>query len=227
MFKHKLLLNILFLFLFSFIFSKQILVEFDEENNLIIFNNVIYSPKLTPPFSSNFKTTKNIQINSLSTTLSSFKNENELLTSTPNSFEEKEQECNCEEELVHGSKYWLFLFITLCLTLFAGLMSGLTVGYLSVDDLSLELKTTTGTEQEKEYAAKVLPILSNRHWLLCTLLLMNSFANEAMPVFLDRIFNHFTAVVISVTLLLVFGEVIPQALCTSPHQIQYTSMRHL
>ena len=98
MFKHKLLLNILFLFLFSFIFSKQILVEFDEENNLIIFNNVIYSPKLTPHFSSNFKTTKNIQINSLSTTLSSFKNEKELLTLT-NSFEEKEQECNCEEEL--------------------------------------------------------------------------------------------------------------------------------
>ena len=98
MFKHKLLLNILFLFLFSFIFSKQILVEFDEENNLIIFNNVIYSPKLTPPFSSNFKTTKNIQINSLSTTLSSFKNEKELLTLT-NCFEEKEQECNCEEEL--------------------------------------------------------------------------------------------------------------------------------
>ena len=81
-------------------------------------------------------------------------------------------------------------------------MSGLTVGYLRV--LSLELKITTGTDQEKEYAAKVLPILSNRHWLLCTLLLMNSFANEAMPVFLDRIFNHFTAVVISVTLLLVF-----------------------
>jgi metal transporter CNNM len=222
MFKHKILLNILFLILFSIITSKQILVEFDEENNLIIFNNVKYFPELTPSFSSNFKTTKNIQINSLSTTLSSFKNENELLT--PNSFEEKEQECNCEEELVHGSKYWLFLFITLCLTLFAGLMSGLTVGYLSVDDLSLELKTTTGTDQEKEYAAKVLPILSNRHWLLCTLLLMNSFANEAMPVFLDRIFNRFTAVVISVTLLLVFGEVIPQALCTGPRQIQIASM---
>ena len=199
MFKHKILLNILFLILFSIITSKQILVEFDEENNLIIFNNVKYFPELTPSFSSNFKTTKNIRINSLSTTLSSFKNENELLT--PNSFEEKEQECNCEEELVHGSKYWLFLFITLCLTLFAGLMSGLTVGYLSVDDLSLELKTTTGTDQEKEYAAKVLPILSNRHWLLCTLLLMNSFANEAMPVFLDRIFNRFKAVVISVNII--------------------------
>jgi len=124
MFKHKLLLKLFFLILFSIINSKQILVEFDEENNLIIFNNVKYFPKLTPSFSSNFKTTKNIQINSLSTTLSSFKNENELLTLTPNSFEEKEQECNCEEELVHGSKYWLFLFITLCLTLFAGLMSG-------------------------------------------------------------------------------------------------------
>ena len=34
-------------------------------------------------------------------------------------------------------------------------MSGLTVGYLSIDDLVLELKLTTGTEEEKEYAKKI------------------------------------------------------------------------
>ena len=56
-------------------------------------------------------------------------------------------------------------------------MSGFSVGYLSVEELILELKTTTGTDQEKENAQKFL-IFSNRHRLLCTLLLMNSFALE-------------------------------------------------
>jgi metal transporter CNNM len=110
------------------------------------------------------------------------------------------------------------------LTLFAGMMSGLTVGYLSVDQLTMELRENTGTPEEKEASKVILPVLSNRHWLLCTLLLMNSFAMEALPVFLDRVFSRFTAVVISVTLLLIFGEVIPQALCTGPRQVQIAAM---
>ena len=126
----------------------------------------------------------------------------------------------CEEQLVTGGKYWFYLFMVAVLTLFAGMMSGLTVGYLSVDQLTMELRETTGTPQEKEFSKVILPVLSNHHWLLCTLLLMNSFTNEALPVFLDRIFSRLTAVVISVTLLLIFGEIIPQALCTGPRQIQ-------
>ncbi|MCQ2815697.1 MAG: CNNM domain-containing protein [archaeon] len=43
---------------------------------------------------------------------------------------------------------------------------------------------------------------------------------EALPVFLDRIVNRVLAVVISVTLILAFGEVIPQALCTGPNQVK-------
>ena len=109
--------------------------------------------------------------------------------------------------------------LTIVLTIFAGLMSGLTVGYLSVDDLTMELRMTSGTEEEKHYASQVLPILSNRHWLLVTLLLMNSFA-MALPVFLDRIVHRIWAVVISVTLILIFGEVIPMAVCTGPNQVK-------
>ena len=130
----------------------------------------------------------------------------------------------CVEEMVTGGTYWLFMFMVAFLTLFAGMMSGLTVGYLSVDQLTMELRENTGTEEEKEASKVILPVLSNRHWLLCTLLLMNSFAMEALPVFLDRVFSRFTAVVISVTLLLIFGEVIPQALCTGPRQVQIAAM---
>jgi len=61
-------------------------------------------------------------------------------------------------------------------------MSGLTVGYLSIDDLVLELKTTTGSEEVKGYAKVLLPILSERHWLLVTLLVSNAFAMETLPL---------------------------------------------
>ena len=46
------------------------------------------------------------------------------------------------------SGFWIFMGISLGLTLFAGLMSGLTVGYLSIDELVLEMKLKNGTAQE-------------------------------------------------------------------------------
>ncbi len=102
----------------------------------------------------------------------------------------------------------------------SGLFSGLTVGYLSIDDLVLELRSNNGTDEEKEHAEKVLPILAKRHWLLVTLLLMNAICMEALPLFLDKIVPEFIAIVISVSLVLLFGEIIPQAYCTGPHQVK-------
>lgn len=37
---------------------------------------------------------------------------------------------------------------------------------------------------------------------------------EALPIFLNYMFNEFVAVVLSVTFVLAFGEVIPQAVCS-------------
>jgi metal transporter CNNM len=99
-------------------------------------------------------------------------------------------------------------------------MSGLTVGYLSIDDLVLELRSTNGTDEEKKHAARVLPILADRHWLLVTLLLMNAAAMETLPLCLDKIVPEYLAILISVTLVLFFGEVIPQAYCTGPDQVK-------
>lgn len=39
------------------------------------------------------------------------------------------------------------------LVCFAGLMSGLTVGYLSIDKLDLEIKSAIGTPEEKRYVS--------------------------------------------------------------------------
>ena len=190
------------------IFSKKILLDYNEEFDFIIKDGKYYFP---------------ISEETIPNKLKHLRVQSQLRKTEEKIKEEKEPE-PCVEEMVTGGTYWFFMFMVAFLTLFAGMMSGLTVGYLSVDQLTMELRENTGTPEEKEASKVILPVLSNRHWLLCTLLLMNSFAMEALPVFLDRVFSRFTAVVISVTLLLIFGEVIPQALCTGPRQVQIAAM---
>ena len=97
-------------------------------------------------------------------------------------------------------------------------MSGLTVGLASIDRLSLEVDAM-GSANVKKLTERIFPIIDQHHWMLVTLLLCNAAAMETLPIFLDRIFKPATAVLISVTLILMFGEIIPQALCTGPKQI--------
>jgi CBS domain containing-hemolysin-like protein len=104
-------------------------------------------------------------------------------------------------------------------TFWGGLMSGLTVGLLSIDELELELKQFTGTEVEKKRASKVKPVLAMHHWLLVTLLLCNAVALETMPIFLDRVVPSHIAILICVTAVLIGGEVVPQAICIGPQQL--------
>jgi CBS domain containing-hemolysin-like protein len=94
---------------------------------------------------------------------------------------------------------------------------------MSLDSLKLKIKLIVGTAEEKKAVAKILPLLSNHHLLLCTLLLYNALANEALPIFLDALVPSWAAVLISVTLVLLCGEVIPTALFTGPNQLQIAS----
>eukprot|EP01135_Chromosphaera_perkinsii_P002026 Nk52_evm73s215 gene=Nk52_evmTU73s215 len=110
--------------------------------------------------------------------------------------------------------FYIYLLIVTGLVLTAGLMSGLTMGLLSLDSMSLNVIKNGGDKREKEYASAILPIVKQHHLLLVCLLLCNAAAMEALPIFLDRLVSPVAAVVISVTLVLFFGEIIPQAICT-------------
>eukprot|EP01018_Ginkgo_biloba_P037508 Gb_24735 [translate_table: standard] len=61
---------------------------------------------------------------------------------------------------------------------------------------------------------KILPVVENQHLLLCTLLICNALAMEALPIFLDSLVPAWGAVLISVTLILLFGEILPQSVCS-------------
>ncbi|KAM0850617.1 hypothetical protein ACQ4PT_052958 [Festuca glaucescens] len=112
------------------------------------------------------------------------------------------------------ASWWAYAGISCFLVLFAGIMSGLTLGLMSLGIVDLEILLRSGTDVEKAQAAAIFPVVQKQHQLLVTLLLCNACAMEALPIFLDRIFNPVLAVVLSVTFVLAFGEVIPQAICT-------------
>ena len=89
-------------------------------------------------------------------------------------------------------------------------MSGLTVGYTSIDILQLEIKMKNGTNEEKEEAHRMMEIIEKKHLLIATLLLCNALAMESLPIFLDSIFSATVAVLLSTSVVLVFGEILPQ-----------------
>ena len=107
----------------------------------------------------------------------------------------------------------------------AALAAGLTMGLLSLDPLTLEIKRRASpSQEERQWSEDLLPLLvghSKRHRLLVSLLLMNSIANEALPLFLDELLpNQITCILVSVTLVLFFGEIVPSAFFTGPDQVK-------
>ena len=71
----------------------------------------------------------------------------------------------------------LNILLACCLLLLSGLFSGLTLGLMSLDMVSLEILAEGGEEQERECAKQILPIRAKGNLLLCTLLLGNTMVN--------------------------------------------------
>ncbi|XP_042437972.1 DUF21 domain-containing protein At2g14520-like isoform X1 [Zingiber officinale] len=110
--------------------------------------------------------------------------------------------------------FFINILIIVFLVLFAGLMSGLTLGLMSLSLVDLEVLSKSGSPQDRKHAAKILPVVRRQHLLLCTLLICNAAAMEALPIFLDSLVTAWGAILISVTLILLFGEIIPQSICS-------------
>lgn len=121
------------------------------------------------------------------------------------------------------SEIIIYISIIIVLILFAGIMSGLTVGYLSIDPLHLEIRMLSNNKNDFEKCKRINYILHDKHRLLVTLLVSNAAAMEALPLFLDRLLPSWAAIIISTTLVLFIGEVIPQAICTGKNQINIAS----
>lgn len=110
------------------------------------------------------------------------------------------------------------IIIVILLVLLSGIFSGLTLGFFSLNITSLERKIRLGNEQAK----KVYPVRKNGNLLLCTLLLGNVAVNSTMAIILGNIATGVVAGFVSTGLIVVFGEIIPQAVF-SRHALHFGS----
>lgn len=119
-------------------------------------------------------------------------------------------------EPLWSREFWWKVLISVFLVLAGGVFSGLTLGLMGLDELHLRVLAASSEDtQESRDAKKVWSLLSRgRHWILVVLLLSNVVVNESLPIFLDSaIGGGLIAVIISTTMVVIFGEVIPQAVC--------------
>ncbi|KAI3759116.1 hypothetical protein L6452_06691 [Arctium lappa] len=112
------------------------------------------------------------------------------------------------------TEFFLYLLVIVGLVAFAGLMAGLTLGLMSLGLVDLEVLIQSGRPRDRIHASKIFPVVKNQHLLLCTLLIGNALAMESLPIFLDKLVPPWAAILISVTLILMFGEILPQAIST-------------
>lgn len=108
--------------------------------------------------------------------------------------------------------------------LFVAIVAGLFLGLLTLDALDLKIvQRVSLDEEERQHAANLYPIVKDRHRLLVTLLILNALGYECLPIFLDRLVPTWAAVLLSTTLVLVFGEILPSAVFTGPNQLRLGS----
>ncbi|CAG9323232.1 unnamed protein product [Blepharisma stoltei] len=117
-------------------------------------------------------------------------------------------------------QYAMNSFVAVLCVLTGGLVSGLTVGVMGIDEIDLLLKLEVGKEDEKQQARQLIPLINQHHLVLVTLLLANAIAMEALPLVLDEMFDKIISVLLSIVFCVIFGEIIPQAFCTGPDQIK-------
>ena len=111
---------------------------------------------------------------------------------------------------------WLMAILILTCLALSGLFSGLNLGLMSLDQTELKIVMSTGTEQEQQHATTILPVRALGNFLLCSILLGNVLVNNTLTIMLDTVMGGGgTGAVIGSTLgIVVFGEIIPQALCS-------------
>ena len=106
---------------------------------------------------------------------------------------------------------WISIVFLVCMS---GLFSGLTLGLLGLSALDLEI-LIQGSKDEATIrdAKKILKVRKDGNKLLCTLLFGNVLVNSAFTILLGESFGGLWGLIGSTFVIVIFGEIIPQAAC--------------
>ena len=116
---------------------------------------------------------------------------------------------------------WFTWCVLIILNALSGTFSGLNLGLMSLteEDLSIVIESSTDP-REVQYARRILPLRKRGNLLLCTLLVGNTLVNVMLAILTDPLwvflFGDGTmgvvfSLAVPTALIVVFGEIIPQA----------------
>jgi len=106
---------------------------------------------------------------------------------------------------------WILVLVLIAMS---GLFSGLTLGLLGLDKMGLLIVMGGGEPDRAKNARKILPLRRDGNLLLCTLLLGNVAVNALLSILLANIFDSVIGFLVSTAVIVIFGEIIPQAACS-------------
>jgi metal transporter CNNM len=107
---------------------------------------------------------------------------------------------------------WVVCILLICLS---ACFSGLTLGLMGLDPYGLELIIKADPDAvEAKQAKTVLIYRRDGNLMLSTLLLGNVAVNALLPIYLDELLGDLLAFFISTFVLVIFGEITPQSVCS-------------
>ena len=102
----------------------------------------------------------------------------------------------------------------IALVMLSATFSGLTLGLLSLDKIGLQIVMSGEDKVLAGYAERIAPIRENGNLLLCTLLLGNVAVNAYLSILMADLTSGTMGFILSTVLIVLFGEIIPQASCS-------------
>eukprot|EP00922_Rhytidocystis_sp_ex-Travisia-forbesii_P055073 GHVS01081571.1.p1 GENE.GHVS01081571.1~~GHVS01081571.1.p1 ORF type:complete len:722 (+),score=111.23 GHVS01081571.1:478-2643(+) len=114
--------------------------------------------------------------------------------------------------------FGISLFLLVCCAVGSALFSGLTLGLMTLDCVQLRMLIDQPDKTKTEYifakyARRVLKVRKDGNYLLVTLLIGNVAVNSAFTILLGNMVSELVALIISVAIITLFGEIVPQAVC--------------
>ncbi|CAF0973748.1 unnamed protein product [Rotaria sp. Silwood1] len=109
---------------------------------------------------------------------------------------------------------WTTILCLVFLLALSGLFSGLNLGLMSLTPHDLKVIQEAGTPNDRKYAKRIYPVRKRGNFLLCTILLGNVLVNSTTTILLDTLISGGFAVAAATLAIVIFGEIIPQAICS-------------
>lgn len=106
------------------------------------------------------------------------------------------------------------LLLIAILLMLSGIFSGLTLGLMGLDTITLQMVQRGGDAEMAKYAAMIMPVRCKGNQLLCTLMLGNAAVNAALAILTAEITGGLVGFLVSTAMIVIFGEILPQAACS-------------